>query len=85
MRTGKGEDGANHSEKCRKRLEGEMRRDNDPRIKRSEDTYTEYEEEVLRAQESIDRTRSPDAARRGGGEGAAGPPVEIDVPPVAAV
>ena len=51
-------------------------------IKRSEDKHTEYEEEVLRAQESIDRTRSTDAARRGGGEGAEGPPVEIDVPPV---
>jgi hypothetical protein len=80
MRTGKGEDGAKHSEKCRTRLEGEMRREHDPRIKRSEDTYTEYEEEVLRAQESIDRTRSADVARRGGGEEVSeGPPVEIDV------
>ena len=79
MRSGKGEDGSKHSEKCRKRLEGEMRRGNDPRIKRAEDKYTVFEEEVMRAQESVDRTRSKDAARRGGGkEGDEGPQTEID-------
>ena len=57
-----------------------MRKVHDPRIKRAEDKYTVFEEEVMRAQESVDRTRSVDAARRGGGkEGDEGPKVEIDV------
>ena len=57
-----------------------MRREHDPRIKRAEDKYIVFEEEVMRAQESVDRTRSVDAARRGGGEeGEEGPKAEIDV------
>ena len=55
MRAGKAEDGSKHSEACRKRIEAEMRREHDPRIKRAEDKHTHFEEEVLRAKEAIDK------------------------------
>ena len=74
IRAGQGEDGAKHSEKCRQRLDGEMRRDNDPRINRSEDKYADLEEELLRAQESMNKKRSAEVARRGGGYDADTPP-----------
>jgi hypothetical protein len=42
MRSGEAEVGTKHSEKCRQRLETEMRRESDPRIKRAEDKHTEF-------------------------------------------
>ena len=71
MRSGKGaEDGSTHSEKCRQRIETEMRRENDPRVKKAEDKHTEYQEEVMRAKAALDtKTRTAGATRRGGAEG----------------
>ena len=54
MRNGQGEKGTKHNEKCRKRLENEMRRESDPRIKAAEDKHTEFEAEKIQAQEAID-------------------------------
>ena len=69
MRAGKAEDGSKHSEACRKRIEAEMRREHDPRIKRAEDKHTHFEEEVLRAKEAIDKKAKKAArSRRGGAE-----------------
>ena len=66
MRSGKAEVGTKHSEKCRQRLETEMRRESDPIIKRAEDKHTEFEAENMSAQEAIDARRAAEAARRGG-------------------
>ena len=74
MRSGKADDGTKHSEKCRKRIETEMRRESDPRIKRAGDKHTEFEVEKMRAQEAIDARRSAEATRQGGGEDADTPP-----------
>ena len=60
--------GSKHSEKCRQRIETEMRRENDPRVKRAEDAYTDFEAEKMQAQEAIDARRAAEATRRGGGE-----------------
>ena len=69
MRAGKAEDGSKHSEACRRRIEAEMRRENDPRIKRAEDKHTHFEEEILRAKEAIDKKAKKAArSRRGGAE-----------------
>ena len=43
MRLGKADAGTTYSEKCRQRIETEMRRESDPRIKRAEDKHTEFE------------------------------------------
>ena len=51
-----------------------MRREDDPRVKRAEDAYTEFEAEKMQAQEAIDTRRATEAARRGGGESADTPP-----------
>ena len=67
IRSGKADGGTKHSEKCRQRLETEMRRENDPRIKRAEDKHTELEADKMRAQEAIDARRAAKAAHRGGG------------------
>ena len=45
LRSGTAEVGTKHSEQFRKRLENEMRRESDPRIKRAEDKHTEFEAE----------------------------------------
>ena len=46
-----------------------MRREEDPRIKRSEDNHIECQEEMLKAKEAIDRrTRDAARSRRGGDE-----------------
>ena len=81
MRAGKADDGTKHSEKCRQRLETEMRRENDPMIETSEDKNTEFGADKMRAQEAIDARRAAKAARRGGGEGAGegSPPEHEDV------
>ena len=55
-----------------------MRRESDPRIKRAEDKYTEYEAEKMRAQEAIDAQRTTKAVRRGGGEDDTPPENEND-------
>ena len=59
-----------------KRLEPEMRRESDPRIKRAEDKHIEFEADKMSAQEAIDARRAAEAARRGGAN-------EIDTPPEA--
>ena len=74
MRSGKGEVGTKHSEKCRNRLENEMRRESDPRIKRAEDKHIEFEAERMSAQEAINARRAAEASRRGGAN-------EEDTPP----
>ena len=74
MRKGETIRGSKHSEKCRQRIETEMRREDDPRVKRAEDAYTEFEAEKMRAQEAIYTRRATEAARRGGGENADTPP-----------
>ena len=67
MRQGEADKGAKHSEKCRQRIETEMRREADPRVKRAEDKHTELEAEQMQAQEAIDARRTAEATRRGGG------------------
>lgn len=67
MRSGRAEDGTTLNEKCRSRIEIGMRKDNHPRIKQSEDTYTAYEEYLMRANDALEA--KPQAAvhgRRGG-------------------
>ena len=44
MRNGQAEDGSKHSDKCRRRIENEMRREEDPRTKQSEDKHTACQE-----------------------------------------
>ncbi len=68
MRQGNAIKGSKHSEKCRQRIETEMRRENDPRVKRAEDAYTYFEAEKMQAQEAINARRATEATRRGGGE-----------------
>ena len=70
MRQGEPDTGAKHFEKCRKRIESEMRREADPRVKRAEDKHTDYEAEKMQAQEAIDARRAAEATRRGGGQDA---------------
>ena len=67
MRQGEPDKGAKHPEQCRKRIESEMRREDDPRIKRAEDKHTEFEAEKMQAQEAIDARRAAEATGRGGG------------------
>ena len=69
MRNGQAEDGSKHNEKCRRRIENEMRREGDPRVKQAEDKHTAFQEEMLKAKEAIDRrTRNAARSRRGGDE-----------------
>ena len=49
VRSGKANDGSKHSEKCRIRIEAEMRREADPRVERAESKHTGFQEEVMRA------------------------------------
>ena len=68
MRQGNAIKGSKHSEKCRQRIETEMRRENDHRVKRAEDAHTAFEARKMQAQEAIDARRAAEATRRGGGE-----------------
>ena len=68
MRQGNAIKGSKHSERCSQRIEAEMRRENDPRVKRAEDAYTDFEAEKMQAQEAINARRATEATRRGGGE-----------------
>ena len=61
----KAKKGTKHNEKCRIRVETEMRREPDPRIKAAVDKHTEFEAEKMRTQEAIDARRATEAARRG--------------------
>ena len=63
MRQGEADKGAKHSDKCRQRIETEMRREADPRVKRAEDKHTEFEAEKMQAQEAIDARRATEATR----------------------
>ena len=69
MRSGHAEDGSKHSEQCRKRIESEMRREEDPRIKRAEDKHTHFQEEVMQAKKAIDKRAAKAARTRRGGDG----------------
>ena len=72
MRSGRADDGTKHSEKCRKRIENEMRRVDDPRIKQSEDRYTAYEEEIMRARNALHAKAQAAVHGRRGGVGVGG-------------
>ena len=69
MRSGHAEDGSKHSEQCRERIEGEMRREEDPRIKRAEDKHTHFQEEVMQAKTATDKRAAKAARTRRGGDG----------------
>ena len=72
MRSGRADDGTKHNEKCRKRIENEMRTDNGPRIKQSEDRYTAYEEDIMRAKDAFHAKAQAAVHGRRGGVGVGG-------------
>ena len=72
MRSGRADDGTKHNEKCRKRIENEMRKVNDPRIKQSEDRYTAYEEDIMRAKDALHAKAQAAVHGRRGGVGVGG-------------
>ena len=69
IRSGRAEDGSKHSEQCRKRIEAEMRREDDPIIKRAEDKHTYFQEDVMKAQKTIEKRAAKAARTRRGGDG----------------
>lgn len=79
MRSGRSEDGTKHNERCFKRIANEMRKANDPRIQQSEDIYTAYEDETMRAKDDLTAEAQTAAhGRRGGvGVGGSGEGVEV--------
>ena len=56
--------GVERSEQFRLRLEGAMRREEDPRIKKAENKHTEFQEDVMNDKEAF--TKKAVDTRRGG-------------------